>query len=203
MKKKNIFYTIDDKIFAKVNLFKSSRFYEYYREFVEKLPDIQQKYVHMIVAYIVIATPLFMAFLLFLGNLNKTSELDQKIKILEEIHSFNQKKNTITSLGTTLVTNPPVHNQSAFQNRLSNIAGQIPISIGNISILSFNTINTGHDLTELKGQVKFEKLSTKQFSSFLSLLTQNKFNIEVVDVKKNQDDNSLQGTLDLIFFRKK
>ena len=109
----------------------------------------------MVVAYIIVLIPILMVFFLFLGNVDKTSELNQKRKILEEIHLFNKKNTTVTNFETTLTTSLSINDRSSLQNGIINIAGQIPISTENISVLSFNTTKTFNNLAELKGRVKF------------------------------------------------
>ncbi len=203
MKKKGLFYSLDKNIFNKINTFKSSHIYGHYHEFIETLSDIQQKYVNMAVSYFFILIPILIAFYLFLGNTNKRFELNKKKEILEEINIFNSTNTKITVLKRDLVNTLSIKDKSSLENAISNIAGQIPINTGNISVLSFNVVKTIDDLSQLKGQVSFKNFSTKQLSSFLSSLIQKKINIETIDIKKSQENNSLQGIINLIYFGSK
>ena len=142
MKIKAFFYSLDQSIFDKVNVFKSSRLYGNYHEFIEKLSDIQQKYINMAVSYAFVLIPLIIVFYLFLGNTDKRFELSKKREILEEINAFNHMNTKITILKRNLITSLSIKDKSSLQNAISNIVGQISINKENISVLSFNVVKT-------------------------------------------------------------
>ncbi|MBD65495.1 MAG: hypothetical protein CME62_09830 [Halobacteriovoraceae bacterium] len=192
---------VDDFLFAKIEQFKETPWYQTQLEDLSNLEEQQQTLIKTALTIVVFALPLAILLVTFLihsslqSSLNTTEELiSTGMRIVEKNQTIGTKANSLFG--------PGIDTRNSMNATLSRAASRSAIDPTKISVQSFN-MSEDKGYRVVVADVKFNDLSNKDFFTFLkNLNNQSKLRVDNITITKNAESNFLEGTFTFSHYSK-
>lgn len=192
--KSPVFKKIDIKIFEALDKFKTTPNYRPFQEFYNGLDEDQQKWFKLsVVSGLFLIPALAVSFLWFQNN-KLREDLDLRINTVAKINEILGQNKAIADSSPMVLSQNPIDGQSMMTSRLGQILSGSGLDLNKIQVTNFNSASISSGVYKAEADFKFSGLSTDQLINMLtSLIQREKFRIESIDVKRNAENNMLDG----------
>lgn len=203
-KKLAFFKPIDEFLFSKVEQFKNSNVYREINERLLTLSETQRKYLNQTVTISILMIPMFLVSFIFFQNYQLKNSLQEKEKIQELLNNISDYSGKVNLLTRTTISNRAVNSKSDLQNRIRSILsmGQIPST--RVKLTKFRSDSSLTTMNKANAEITFEEFSLTNLKNLLlQLQRKEKVKISNLQIKKDEEKNTLKGKLHIIHFGKK
>jgi hypothetical protein len=198
-KNKNLFITIDEFIFHKIDLLKNDSSFQKLNEFLSGIEEDQQKVMAQLLTFSLILLPYFIVAFFWWGNHSAKKNIEVKNQILEQIAILNSGRDTLNTVSSSFVSPTPITGREDLETKMVNMLSTSGIDQNKVQVLNFSQLSTSNTISKVEAQVKFSNFGTQDFSKFMRALVDNeKFKVMRIDLTKNQDSNLLNGEVSLL-----
>jgi|GEM_PF-517419 len=198
---KNIpfFKKIDALIFTKIDQFKLTPNYSPLQDFYNGLEEEQQKLFKASVVLAIIGLPLFFNLTLAWQNYNLRQDLTTRISLINKANEILGQNKSFREVSPTLLSQSPIDSDSMMSSRLSNVATGIGLDLSKVQVTDFVADKMSENIFKAQADLVFNNFSTDELMSlFTALIQREKFRVESVDIKRNNETNLLGGQFRLI-----
>ena len=191
------FKYIDKIIFEQLEVFKKTSTYEelWYR--LESLSDGQGKMFIQILSGVIVLIPLFVALVLWRGNVGLKKTLEVKKQISYTIYDYKRKQAISGSLKFNNITKLPLGSKERFIEILETLSNKKQSF--EIEKIAFKKISKS--MGRSRAIVKFNNLETNSLIEMSrKLVSQYKAKISHVYISKDKILKTLKGEIELVFY---
>jgi hypothetical protein len=197
-KAKHLFIKIDQFIFAKLDQLKSDTNFQKLNDVLLNLNEEQQKIFIQVIVFASILIPYIIISIFWWSNSQIKSRLDFKNQIIDQISVLNGNKDSLQSISDKYLAAYTFNSREEVENKIVNIASRYNINTNKIMVVDFNTISTTSTVSKIETKLKFSDFGTMDFSNFIrEIVDVEKFKILKLDLNKNNENNLLQGTIEV------
>ncbi len=196
----NLFKPFDEIVFKIVDDIRGIPPVRKLIESTQSLPESQQKIISQGIAFLVIALPLIAVILLFISNQNIRSQVAAKKEVLELISVNQSQKNTVSTLGSSLISAQPITSTEDLQSLIRVSLTSRSMNPSSVNITHFDQFQASSELTQTIATLSFSELSTAEFTNFMIELMQRQIKVQSIEIEKNPNSKYLQGSLEIGHF---
>lgn len=203
MKSLKIMEKLDQFLFSKLDeLYNKAEFTRILDEYAA-LDENVQEIIKNVLAAITILIPFLI--IVFLTSLNGSikSDLSNRVETLTLAQEIISANSQVKKVKSKYIASTAINSQAEFQAKISQIASSNSIDSAKLSLANFESIPQEAMSLEARIEVKFEQFSNKEIFTFMSELeSKHKIKIEEISIIKDESNNLLKGTLQLVHFGK-
>lgn len=197
----NIMQPIDDFMSKKVDELMQhaevQKIMDQYAALDENIQDI----IKNLMALAIVLIPLIFVMTLWSFNSSLKDELALKKETLGIAQEIVSKESRVGTLKRNYINSTAVNSQSDFQQKVSGHLGASGIDTSKISLGGFDSVDVAGFIIESRVDLKFNQLSNNELFTLLSKLSMRlKIKVDEISIKKNANDNLLQGIIRIIYY---
>lgn len=198
-----LFQKLDHVIFDLMLKVKTSAGYSKVQEAFNDLEDNAQLAIKYILIAICGVSPLIVVLVLFINVKGSQDNVRQFKEVLERVQHYGQARKNITNSTTRILARTPITSQADFTNRITLAANSAGVDLANIQANDFASETLPGNVQKSIIAIKFSKLSSDQlFTMLLSLAQAQNIKFENIEIKRNDQENLIQGLVTLNHFSK-
>jgi hypothetical protein len=198
-----LFKMMDDAIFQQMESLKNSEVSVKYNQLIQQSSPEVQKIINQTLNISLFLIPILIVVAMSISNMSLRSEVNTKVKILELINTYSQKKVEVDSQSRLVVSPRIFGKKSDLESNLKQTYAQAGIDITKMTVLNFKQDTKLNPLLKTEAIIKFKSLTMNSLSSFLlALLKDYKMKITAIDIKLEDIDSTLSGDLSLVHYSK-
>lgn len=197
----NIMQPIDNFMSKKVDelmqLVEVQKIMDQYAALDENIQDI----IKNLMALAIVLIPLIFIMILWSFNSSLKDEFALKKETLGIAQEIVSKESRVVSLKRNYINSTAVNSQSDFQQKISGQLSASGIDSSKISLGGFDSVDVAGFIIESRVDLKFNQLSNNELFTLLSKLSMRlKIKVDEISIKKNANDNLLQGIIRIIYY---
>lgn len=196
----NLFKPFDEIVFKIVDDIRGTPPVRKLIESTQSMPESQQKIISQGISFLIIILPAFAVIALFLSNQNLRNEIAYKKEVLELVTENQSQKNTVTSLGSTLISSQPITSTEDLQSLIRVSLTSRSMNPSSVNITHFDQFEASSELTQTIATLSFSEFSTAEFTNFMIELMKRQLKVQSIEIEKNQNSDFLQGSLEIGHF---
>lgn len=200
---KNIFIQIDEFLFQKLDFLKSDSSYQKSNEILSSLDEEKQKIFSQVLTFSFILIPYIVIAVLWWGNHKSRVNLEVKSQILEQISTLNSSKDSLAEVSSTYLAPVAIISSEDLDNRMRNLMSANKIEQTKVRVTNFSQVSSSSTVSKIEAQLVFQNFGTLDFSNFVrTLVEQERFKIQRINLEKNKTSNLLNGEISLVHLGK-
>lgn len=173
------------------------KFMDQYVALEENIQDI----IKNLMALAIVVLPLIFLMILWSLNSSLKDTLALKKETLGIAQEIVSKESRVGTLKRNYINTTAINTQSDFQQKISSHLGASGIDTSKISLGGFDSIDVAGFIIESRVDLKFNQLSNSELFTLLSKLSMRlKIKVDEISIKKNTNDNLLQGIIRIIYY---
>ena len=196
----NLFKPFDEIVFKIVDDIRGTPPVRKLIESTQSMPESQQKIISQGIAFLLIALPVLMLLIIFFSNQSLRGEIALKKEVLELITENQSQKNTISTLGSSLISAQNIKSNEDLQSLIRVSLTSRSMNPSSVNITHFDQFEASSELTQTIATLSFSELSTAEFTNFMIELMQRQIKVQSIEIEKNQNSKFLQGSLEIGHF---
>jgi hypothetical protein len=195
------FKKIDHSLFERIDKFKQTSNYTPLQDFYNGLEEEQQSVFKVIIIATIFIVPLgLLGFFFWQNNLLK-DDLEMRVNIVSKASEIIGQHQGLKDITPRVFSTGPIENQSMLTSRLSNIVSAMGVDLAKIQVRDFSSEPISNNVMRTEADFSFTNFSTDELMNlFTAMIQREKFRISAVEIKRNADNNMLQGQFHAIHF---
>lgn len=195
------FKRIDRAVFERIDKFKLSPGYNNLQDFYNGLEEEQQKVFKAAIVFLIFFLPTVFLGLVVWQNNNLKADLDTRIALISKANEIIGQRQGLRDVSPNILSDNPIDGDSMMTSRLSNLLSGIGMDLSKLQVENYNGELTSGTIQRAEADFKFTNLSTDELMNiFTSMIQREKFRIQSVDIKRNNETNLLQGSFRAIHY---
>jgi hypothetical protein len=196
-----LFKKIDLAIFERIDKFKLTPGYNSLQDFYNGLEEEQQKVFKALIIFLIFLLPSIVLTLIWWQNVSLKKDIDTRIALISKANEIIGQRQGLLDISPRILSDSPVDGQSMMSSRLSNLLTAIGIDLSKLQVSNYNGELTAGTIQRAEADFQFSNLSTDELMNiFINMIQREKFRIQSVDIKRNNDTNLLQGQFRAVHF---
>lgn len=196
-----IFRKVDQALFEKIDQFKLTPSYNSMQDFYNGLDEEQQKGLKALVILILFMIPVVFLGILWWQNSSLKSDLDTRVAIVKKANEIIGQKQSIQNISPEILSQNPIDGDSMMSSRLSNMLSTVGVDLSKIKVSGYEGNLISGNIMRSEADFAFSSLSTDELMNvFTAMIQREKFKIESVNIKRNAQNNLLEGRFHAIHF---
>ncbi|MFZ4713512.1 MAG: hypothetical protein ACOYL6_07370 [Bacteriovoracaceae bacterium] len=198
--RESIFKKLDAFIFKQVDLLKASPVYSKIQEPLTLMDDELRLVVNNSISLLLVIIPLiFIGVFIFL-NYGIKQDIKMKKDILMTGQEIIVNRSEVNSVAQTMLSNATVDSDAALGQRLKTMAQGSSLDPSKIQVGQFMAEASFAKSNKISAMISISRFSTNELTNlFSSLLMRERMKISGMNIKKNEKDGQLEGTINVTF----
>jgi len=203
MKKLEIMKNIDSYLFDKLDELQAQPGWSKIADLYASLEEKSQEIVKATIMAIIFIVPLLVVLIMVGLNSSLRSEQETKKNMIEIANSIIQKQSLINGSEKKILGSQFINSASAFKSKIANTFNLLSIDTSKVKISNFDSSEENGLITRAKIDIKFNGLTNDQlFSAINNLVGKDKIRIDEIQVRKESQNNLLDGIMTVLYFSK-
>jgi hypothetical protein len=200
-KKLPLFRRIDQGIFERIDKFKQTPNYTPIQDFYNSLEEEQQKLFKGLVILGIFLLPLLAIGAVWWQNKNFREDLALRRALISKANEIIGQSQSLQEIMPVVFSENPIDSQSMMTSRLSSLLSSSGVDLSKIQVSEFDSSNISSTVLKSEAKFSFTNVSTDELMNILTaMLQREKFRVSAIDIKRNNDNNLLQGTFQAIHY---
>ncbi len=196
-----LFKKIDRAVFERIDKFKLTPGYNNIQDFYNGLEEEQQKVFKAAVVVLIFFIPAMFLGLVWWQNAALKTDMGTRIALISKANEIIGQRQGLLEISPNILSDNPIDGQSMMSSRLSNLLSSMAVDLSKIQVNNYNGELTSGTIQRAEADFQFSNLSTDELMNiFTTMIQREKFRIQSVDIKRNNDTNLLQGQFHAIHF---
>ncbi len=196
-----LFKKIDRAVFERIDKFKLTPGYNNIQDFYNGLEEEQQKVFKAAVVVLIFFIPSVFLGLVWWQNASLKADMGTRIALISKANEIIGQRQGLQEISPNILSDNPIDGQSMMSSRLSNLLSSMAVDLSKIQVNNYNGELTSGTIQRAEADFQFSNLSTDELMNiFTTMIQREKFRIQSVDIKRNNDTNLLQGQFHAIHF---
>ncbi|OFZ25670.1 MAG: hypothetical protein A2381_11875 [Bdellovibrionales bacterium RIFOXYB1_FULL_37_110] len=194
--------SIDQIIFNQIDLFKNTKYYEQFMDFMNQLSDDQQRLVTYVISAIFILGPLLVVGIIGLNTYTLKSNLNTKKEIQATTYKFINQADRLQSLQQTILG----PRAPGSQNELKASLNAFNIDPNKLSVDNFKqeSSHNSPQIKQISADIIYKQLVLSDFVDLVKkLITINKVRISAIEINRDDSEKLLSGRINILQYAKK
>lgn len=189
-----LFKKIDHALFERIDKFKLTPNYNSLQDFYNALEEDQQKVFKFIIIFLTVFIPFVFLTTLWYQNGQLKDDLKLRVSIVNKANEIIGQNQGLREVSPQVASQNPIDSSSMMTSRLSTLLSSMNIDLSKIQVNNFLSEMSTETFLKTEADINFSSLSTDELMNlFTAMLQREKFRIQSVDIKRNPDNNLLQG----------
>lgn len=196
-----LFKKVDRAMFERIDKFKTTPGYTGLQDFYNGLEEDQQKLFKVVVIFFIFFLPaLFLSFMWWTNN-NLQAELQTRISVVSKANEIIGQRQGLRDVSPAILSPNPIDGESMMTSRISNLLSSMGVDLSKIRVSNFQGDMISTSIMRAESDFAFSNLSTDELMNiFTNMIQREKFRIQSVDIKRNDETNLLNGQFHAIHF---
>jgi len=196
-----LFENIDSFVFKKIDELQNSSTYLQLSSSYMALDEDVQKIIGKVATVLLFLIPLFIVFIVYLGNGKYKSNLKLKVSMAEKAQIILSQKKEIEELKTKVLARTPLKSESELGANIRKVLSKARIDSKKIEIKKFEREDLEGNIIKSIADLNFENLTLKELSNLIfNLKNELKAKIISLSIKKNKPEETLSGRFSINHF---
>lgn len=196
-----LFKKMDRAVFDRIDKFKLTPGYNNVQDFYNGLEEDQQKLFKAGVIVTLFLLPSTLLGLIWWQNNSLKKDLDLRVSLISKANEIIGQKQGLKDVSPNIVSENPIDGESMMSSRLSNLLSSVSVDLSKIQVKDYEGVLQSASLMRSEADFHFTNLSTDEMVNvFTAMIQREKFRIQSVDIKRNPENNLLQGQFHAVHF---
>ena len=193
---------IDQIIFNQIDLFKNTKYYEQFMDYMNQLNYEHQRLVTYLISAVFIFGPLLIVGIMGLNTYGLKSNLNTKKEIQASTYKFINQADRLQSLQQTILGPRAPGNQNELKASL--IAFNIDPNKLSVDNFKQESSNNSPQIKQISAEIIYKKLVLSDFVDLVKkLITINKVRISAIEINRDDSEKLLSGKINILQYTKK
>jgi hypothetical protein len=171
------------------------------QDFYNGLEEEQQKMFKGVIILLIFILPLMGLGFLWLQNDSLRADLELRRSIVAEANKIIGQSKSLQETIPQIISMNPVDSDSMMTSRISGILTSMGIDLSKMRIEDFSAESISAKIMKSEAKFAFSNVSTEELMNILTaMILREKFRISHVEIIRNADTNSLQGSFQGIHY---
>lgn len=196
-----LFKKIDRSVFERIDKFKLTPSYNSLQDFYNGLEEEQQKVFKGAVILLIFLLPAMLLGLLWWQNNSLKEDLETRQALITKANEIIGQNQGLREVFPTVLSDNPIDGADMMSSRLSSLMSASGIELSKIQVNNYNGEKISPVVMKSEADFAFSNLSTDELmNAFVNMIQREKFRIQSVDIKRNNDTGLLQGQFHAVHF---
>ena len=196
-----MFKKIDRSVFERIDKFKLTPGYNNLQDFYNGLEEEQQKLFKAIVILMIFLLPTMILGLVWWQNNSLKDDLATRQALITKANEIIGQNQGLREVFPTVLSQNPIDGQDMMSSRMSNMLSAAGIELSKIQVKNYNGEMISSVVMKSEADFAFSNVTTEELmNTFVNMIQREKFRIQSVDIKRNNDTGLLQGQFHAIHF---
>ena len=193
---------IDQIIFNQIDLFKNTKYYEQFMDYMNQLNYEHQRLVTYLISGVFIFGPLLIVGIMGINTYSLKSNINTKKEIQASTYKFINQTDRLQSLQQTILGPRAPGNQ----NELKVSLNAFNIDPNKLSVDNFRqeSSHNSPQIKQISAEIIYKKLVLSDFVDLVKkLITINKVRISAIEINRDDSEKLLSGKINILQYAKK
>ena len=196
-----MFKKIDRSVFDRIDKFKLTPGYNNLQDFYNGLEEEQQKLFKAAVILMIFLLPTMVLGLVWWQNNSLKDDLTTRQALITKANEIIGQNQGLREVFPTILSQNPIDGQDMMSSRMSNILSAAGIELSKIQVKNYNGEMISPVVMKSEADFAFSNVTTDELmNTFVNMIQREKFRVQSVDIKRNNDTGLLQGQFHAIHF---
>lgn len=196
-----MFKKIDRSVFDRIDKFKLTPGYNNLQDFYNGLEEEQQKLFKAVVILLIFLLPTMVLGLVWWQNNSLKEDLATRQALITKANEIIGQNQGLREVFPTVLSQNPIDGQDMMSSRMSNMLSAAGIELSKIQVKNYNGEMISPVVMKSEADFAFSNVTTDELmNTFVNMIQREKFRIQSVDIKRNNDTGLLQGQFHAIHF---
>lgn len=196
-----LFKKIDRSVFERIDKFKLTPGYNNLQDFYNGLEEEQQKLFKAIVILLIFLLPTMILGLVWWQNTSLKEDLATRQALITKANEIIGQNQGLREIFPSVLSQNPIDGQDMMSSRMSNMLSAAGIELSKIQVKNYNGEMISSVVMKSEADFAFSNITTDELMNvFVNMIQREKFRIQSVDIKRNNDTGLLQGQFHAIHF---
>ncbi|WP_408097030.1 hypothetical protein ACJVC5_18500 [Peredibacter sp. HCB2-198] len=196
-----LFKKIDRSVFERIDKFKLTPGYNNLQDFYNGLEEEQQKLFKAVVILLIFLLPTMILGLVWWQNTSLKEDLATRQALITKANEIIGQNQGLREIFPSVLSQNPIDGQDMMSSRMSNMLSAAGIELSKIQVKNYNGEMISSVVMKSEADFAFSNITTDELMNvFVNMIQREKFRIQSVDIKRNNDTGLLQGQFHAIHF---
>ncbi|WPU64018.1 hypothetical protein [Peredibacter starrii] len=196
-----MFKKIDRSVFDRIDKFKLTPGYNNLQDFYNGLEEEQQKLFKAAVILLIFLLPTMVLGLVYWQNNTLKADLATRQALITKANEIIGQNQGLREIFPAVLSQNPIDGQDMMSSRMSNMLSAAGIELSKIQVKNYNGEMISPVVMKSEADFAFSNITNDELMNiFVNMIQREKFRIQSVDIKRNNDTGLLQGQFHAIHF---